>query len=129
VRRVRRLALQRTDDHRLDPFVAHRPGRTRAGLVAQPLGALLGEAAAPLGNRRDIQVQSGGHRLVLLSFGTGQHDAGPLCQGLGRAAPGGQPREFGKLRLGQLQRNCPTSRLALPDTTGSLASYQQSVQR
>ena len=49
-------ALQRADDHRLDPGIVDRARRARARLVAKPVQPMLGEAPAPLADRAFVDL-------------------------------------------------------------------------
>jgi hypothetical protein len=74
VRRVRRLLLERLDDHPLDITVADRTRLTRTRLIMQPIKTTPREPATPLADRRGRAPQSRSDLLAGLPLGSGQHD-------------------------------------------------------
>jgi transposase len=84
---IRRHALQRAHDDRLNPHILDGSRRTRAGLIARAVEAMRDKAPAPLTDRRRIDLKPRRHVLVLRAFGARQHDPDP--QGLCRAASSG----------------------------------------
>jgi hypothetical protein len=74
VRGVRRLLLERPDDHALDLLVADRARLAGARLVVQPIQTAARETAAPLADRRLVAVKPRGDPLAWLTVGGGEHD-------------------------------------------------------
>src|ERR1051325_6479384 len=79
---VRRLLLQRLDDHPLDVFIGDLPRLAGTRLVVQAIDAPLGKATSPLANRRSIAPQLGRDLLTLLTVGRSQHDSASQGEGL-----------------------------------------------
>ena len=106
VRGVRRLLLQRLDDHPLDVLVADRARLARARLVMQPIKATLGEAPPPAPDGRRRAPQPRRDLLAGLPVRRRQHDP---------------ERNASRLRalLGRRAQRCSTSRSSSLSTTST----------
>ena len=108
---IRRRALQRGHQHRLDLLIADRAWPTRAGIVTQTVEAILEEALTPFTHRLRPHPHLGSHFLVGFTCRTTQHDPRPLRQRLRGLRPPRPPLQRLTLVVGQHQlryRPAPT---------------------
>ena len=96
--------LQGADEQLGDPFVGDGARSAAAGLVAQTLEPVLGEALAPLADRMRAGADLAGHGLVGEALGAAQHDLGSQRQVLRGLAPADQSLQLDPLVCRQRQR-------------------------
>jgi len=89
VRGVAQGRFQRLDDHVLDRGITQASRRARPRLIQQARYPRAHEAAAPLADRGQADVQRGGNRGVGLANGAARDDLRPHREGLGGGRPSG----------------------------------------
>lgn len=111
---VSRQALQRLDDHRLDPLIVRCPRRARARLVAQTVEPVGQEPTAPFADRQATNSQPRSHLYVGAASNAAQHDPGSKRQRLRRFAPCRQSAQLDAFPLAPIQARCSTISHFLP---------------
>jgi len=74
MRRIYRGFLKRLDDHPFNIVIGDRTGRTRTGIVTQPVQAARNEPGPPLTDRGGMHPDLGSDLVVGGTLGSSQHD-------------------------------------------------------
>jgi len=102
---VSRCAFQRQPHDVLDRFVGDLPGRAGPGLVQQAGHALGHKATTPSPHRLACHPRFAGHRAIVATADTRQHDPRSLREGLRRGWPARPAFQRLALILGEHQRS------------------------